>query len=323
MPKLWFALADGERRGGVLADAAQRRLVLPRRRVLQPEQVVGLQVLAQARRLNGCHAVVAVVQQRQFGPELVAYGFEDARHVAQVGAGVPDLLGGAGGALLLGAAGRFVVVAFALSCGGGRDAVHGVEAGDAALDADGAVARLQVGVDGVDELGDVAAGGVTVGEGAGAGGAAEQLVQRHVRGLGLDVPQGGVHGGDGSHGDRAAPPVGTPVEVLPGVLDGAGVAADEQRGDVVAQVGGDGQFAAVEGGDPEAGEPVVGGDAERDEVAAGAGDEGVGGGDLHAVLLAERADGWTLRREPHRGRSRRGSRRGVSQSVGVGRCQAA
>ena len=78
-----------------------------------------------------------------------------------------------------------------------------------------------------DDLGDIDAADVLVDHHLVARPAAEQLVERHVRGLGLDVPERHVDGADRGHGDRAAAPVGALVEVLPDVLGAHRVLADE------------------------------------------------------------------------------------------------
>mgnify|MGYP006976406742 CR=1 FL=1 len=67
-----------QRRGGVLADELEGLLVLGRRGVFHPEQVIGLQRLAQPRRLDRRQPVVHVVQQVR----LVADG---AAHRVQPG----------------------------------------------------------------------------------------------------------------------------------------------------------------------------------------------------------------------------------------------
>src|SRR5699024_97183 len=135
------------------------------------------------------------------------------------------------------------------------------------------------------------AGGVGVGEQPGAGGAAEQLVQRLAGLLGGDVPQGHVDRGDGGHGDRSATPVGAAVEVLPGRLDLRLVATDEGGGDVVAQVGDDRELSAVQRAVAEADDPVGGSDLDGHEVPAGAGDGDVDAFDAHRVL-SWGASGW-------------------------------
>ena len=68
------------------------------------------------------------------------------------------------------------------------------------------------------------------------GRAAEQLVDGEAGDLAVEIPQGHVDRGDRGHGHRTAAPVGALVEVLPGVLDPAGVPADQQRAQMVAQV---------------------------------------------------------------------------------------
>ena len=176
-------LADRERRRGVFADQPERGLVLGRGHVLQPEQVEGLERLAQLGRLDRGQPVVRVVQQRQLGPELVAHGLEHRRHVAQVGAGVPLLLDRPGGP-----AGRLMVVAARAAGAGvpaGGHAVHALEAGNAALDPDRAEPLGLMGAHGVEQLGQVPAGRVAVGQAADPAAPAEQLVQRQLATLAL------------------------------------------------------------------------------------------------------------------------------------------
>lgn len=98
-------LSDRERGRGVLADQAQRFLVLGRGAVLEPEQVVRLQVLSQSGGLDRRHPVVSVVQERDVGTELVAHRLEHTGQMVQVGARVPVLLD-----RLRAASGRFMVV---------------------------------------------------------------------------------------------------------------------------------------------------------------------------------------------------------------------
>jgi hypothetical protein len=235
---------------------------------------------------------MGVVQQRQFGAELVAYRLEHAGHVAEVGPGVPGLLDGQGSP-----AGRLVVVPG--HRGGGRPSlaglraagirrrrhpVHGRESRDTGLHPDRSVSTFEVLPDGVEQLGKVGAGGVSVGEASLPASTAEELVQRQVGGLRLDVPQGGVDRGDGGHGHRSAAPVRPAVEVLPGVLDPVGVPSDQQRHQMVAQVGRHGELAPVQRGIAQSDEAVVGGQPERDEVPSGAGDEDLGRRDVHGAL---------------------------------------
>ncbi|GAA2273432.1 hypothetical protein GCM10009853_029080 [Glycomyces scopariae] len=155
-------LADRERGRGVLPDQAQRLLVLGGRDVFEPEQVVGFERLPELRGLDRGEPVVRVVQQREFGAELVPDGLEHPGHVAEVGARVPVLLGRTRAAL-----GRLVVVADPVHGLVGRvrgDPVDRLQPRDPGLDAEGPVPLLLVGADGVEEFGEVLAGGVPVRE---------------------------------------------------------------------------------------------------------------------------------------------------------------
>src|SRR5699024_7443489 len=143
-------------------------------------------------------------------------------------------------------------------------------------------ALVDVAADRLVELLDRGAGGVGVGEQPGAGRPAEQLVQRLAGLLRGDVPQRHVDRGDRTHRHRAAAPVRAAVEVLPDRLDLRFVPADQGGSDMIAQVGGDGELAAVQGAVAEPGETIGGGDRDGDEVAAGAGDVHVDAIDGHA-----------------------------------------
>ena len=61
-------LADGEWRRGVLPDQAEPRLLFGRRRILHPEQMIRLEALAEACRLDRRQPVMHVVQQMESGP---------------------------------------------------------------------------------------------------------------------------------------------------------------------------------------------------------------------------------------------------------------
>src|SRR5918992_949273 len=100
--------------------------VLGRGQVLEPVQVHWFDGLTEPRRLVGCEPVVRVVQQSQIRADVLADLDQYARHVAQIGIGVPDLLDRpdtparrfVGGAVL-------------------RHAVHGVQAWHPGLHTDG------------------------------------------------------------------------------------------------------------------------------------------------------------------------------------------
>ena len=83
---------------------------------------------------------------------------------------------------------------------------------------------------------------------------------------------------------------------------------DEQRHDVLGQIGDDRELATVERGVAEPDEPVVGGEAQGDEVAAGARDEHLGGRDEHGSEPFEIGDAGGERVEQGRGEVR-GERR--------------
>src|SRR5262249_20277519 len=80
-------LADRQRRGGVLAHEAQVGLELGGDRVLEPEELVGLERLAQLRGFDRGEPVVHVVQEAQVGPEGVAHVGDDVGDGGQVPAG--------------------------------------------------------------------------------------------------------------------------------------------------------------------------------------------------------------------------------------------
>src|SRR5699024_2916724 len=174
--------------------------------------------------------------------------------------------------------------------GGVVHAVDLVQPGHPGLDPHRLETLLDVAADRVVEPVDRGAGGVGVGEQPGAGGAAEQLVQRLARLLRGDVPQGHVDRGDRAHRHRAAAPVRAAVEVLPDRLDLRLVPADQGGGDMIAEVGGDGELAAVQGAVAQYDETIAGGDRDGDEVATGAGDVHVDAIDGHAVPPVRAAD---------------------------------
>ncbi len=248
-------------------------LVFSGRWVFHPEQAHGLQRFAQLARFDGCQAVVHVVQQMDFGADGFAHGFKQAGGVAQILFGAPVVFA------------RQVAVGGFVHAVGTAHAINLVQAGHAALGANGQVAFFFVAQNFVHRFGGVAAVGVAVDHHPGAAAPAQQLVQRHVRHLGLDVPQRGVHGGNGAHGHRAASPVGAFVEVLPDVFDLLRVAPDQAGDDMVFQITNHRQFAAVERGITHAVHALVGLDLEGDEVAAGATNDDAGGGDFHGSDL--------------------------------------
>ena len=117
--------------------------------------------------------------------------------------------------------------------------------------------------------------------------AAQQLIDGNAKRLALDVPQRRVDGRDRGHRDRAAPPVGAFVEKLPDVLDAACVTSDEQRQDVIGQVAGDGELAAVERRVAEPVQAILGLDFHGDEVAPRTARDDPGVRNLHGEAPAD------------------------------------
>ena len=66
---------------------------------------------------------------------------------------------------------------------------------------------------------DVLPAGMAVNQNAVTGSPSQQLVDGHIQGLALDVPERGIHSRDRAHGHGAAAPVRALIKVLPDVLD--------------------------------------------------------------------------------------------------------
>ena len=113
------------------------------------------------------------------------------------------------------------------------------------------------------------------------GGTAQQPVHGHPGRLAQDVPQRGVHRGNGGHGHGAAAPVCALVEQLPHVFDSARVPADEHRHDVLREIAGNRELPPVERCVTETVDAVFGGQLERHEIAARAADDDPCVGDFH------------------------------------------
>ena len=216
-------LAHRQRRGGVLADQAKTVLGFGGHRILHPEQPVGFEILAQPRRLDRCEPVVHVMQQMHIPAHGRAQRLEELRHMLQVARGRPDLFFGQ----------------FRRVCIAGMQrmhAVHGAQAGNAALRAHRRIAGRDLGADGGDGVFDGGAAGVGIGHQMPARRAAQQLIERHAGGLGLDVPQRHVDGGNRRHGHRSASPIGPAIEILPDLLDPARISAQQAGNDMIVQI---------------------------------------------------------------------------------------
>src|SRR5229473_3761656 len=234
--------------------------------------MVRLELFAEAGGFDRRKAVMRVVEQVEVGAEFLAQTFEQAGDKIEVELGAPRIFSWR---IFFGG----LVKHFAAA-----DTIGALKAGDAALRANGSVAELGIVGDSRDGGIDVFTIGVAVDQDGVARRAPEQLIDGHVEGFALDVPERGVDRGDGGHGDGAAAPVRAFIEVLPSVFDAARVAADEKRDDVIGEIAGDSEFAAVERGVTQAVDAVFGGDFERDKVSAWAADDYFGVGYAHRGL---------------------------------------
>ena len=248
--------ADRDRRRRVLADGAERRLVLRRDRILEPEQAVRLEALAQPRGFDRRQAVVHVVEQVDVEPDLAPKAVEQRWHEVQVALRAPHALE------------RHPLLRRLVVEGAAADAVGVDHAGNRALRAHRLVAHGDVFLHRLHGVVFGRAVGVAVDHHRVARRAAEQLIDRRVQRLAANVPERRVHGADRGHRHRPAPPVRALVEVLPDVLDAPRVAADEQRHHVVGEVARHRELAAVERRIAEAVDAVFGLELERDEVPA-------------------------------------------------------
>ena len=149
------------------------------------------------------------------------------------------------------------------------DPIGELNARNPGLSADGPVAHVEIPADRIDRLLDVVPVGVAVDQHPVAALPAEQIVERHARGLGLDVPQGHIDRSDRPHRDRTAPPIGAAIEKLPDILDPERIAADQRRHDMILEIGDHGLLATVKRRIADAMDASVGFDLERHEVAPG------------------------------------------------------
>src|SRR5690606_22408248 len=87
--------------------------------------------------------------------------------------------------------------------------------------------------------------GVGVGHDVVAAAATEQLIERHIGRLGLDVPERCIDSSQSGHAHRAATPVGAAVNKLPDIFNLVGVPANKYRNQIVFKVGDHGFFATI------------------------------------------------------------------------------
>jgi hypothetical protein len=172
------------------------------------------------------------------------------------------------------------------------DPVHLLQPRYERLGAHGQVAALEEALDRTQGGGDVFAVRVSVDQYSVARLAAKELVHGHPGRLAFDVPEREIDGADRVHRHRPAAPVGASIEVLPDVLDLAGVATDQERADVIGEVTRDGQLAPVQGRVAESGKARLGCQLQGDEVPARGADKYLRIDDLHlppTLSIAARA----------------------------------
>ncbi len=213
--------------------------------------------------------MVDVVEQIHVRPQPVAERREQLRYDVEVQRGVPHRLLGR-----CSSDGRLVVRAF-------RDAVRAFHARDARLHPYGAISALDVVRRRFHGGGDRVAARVAVDHHPLARRSAEELIDRRVQRLALEIPQRRVDGRDRRHRDGSAPPVRAFVEVLPDIFDAPRVPPDDQRQDMVAEITRDRELASVQRRVAEAVDAVLRFELQRDKVASGAADDDFATGDSH------------------------------------------
>src|ERR1700677_1224989 len=165
------------------------------------------------------------------------------------------------------------------------NAVSAGHARDAALCTYGEIALLHVAADRIKGFLDVAAIGVRIDQHTFTALSSEQVVNRSVERLALDVPQGYVYCSDGAHRHGSSPPVRAAIEILPYVFDVEWVASDQAWKHMLAEITGDGEFAAIECSVAQTVYACVGFDLQCDEVAVRRADDQTCSGDLHKASI--------------------------------------
>src|SRR5215475_11874070 len=161
------------------------------------------------------------------------------------------------------------------------NAICAAEAWYAGLRTDSFIAQAEIMPEGADGFLEICAASVSINQHRFSRSTPEQLIKGNVEALGFDVPERGIDGGDGAHRGRAAPPVRAFIQILPRVFDFARVAVDEKWNNVVSEIAGNGEFAAVEGGVAQPIDSILGREFERDEISAWRADDDFGVSDLH------------------------------------------
>ena len=216
-------LAHRERRGGSVADPPEPVELVGRQSVLEEEQPVRLERLRQPDGLDRRQPLVDVVEKMQVGTDGSADMVEQLDCLAGVPIGV-----------VIGARERLAREALEVDLERQDLSPDPRPAAVAAhLAADGEDARLPVRQDRVEDLGRLASVGVPVDHRRLAALPAPEVVDRHPGDLALDVPERHVDAGDGVVEDRPGPPIRVDGHHVPQVLDVGGVAADEERREIL------------------------------------------------------------------------------------------
>ena len=218
-----------QRCDGLGAQMPQPIDVFQRNRVFQEEQFVRFELAGEADRLYRFQAFMHIVAQLHVETQSAAQLVEHLERLAHVLAAVQV---------------NAIQRTLGRRRGGGAKAPTAIAT---ALATDVGNALLAVLLDVVAQLLQVTAIGMAINRYPFAAFAAEQLVQRHVGLLALDVPQGHVHTRNGVVLNRPIAPVGVLVHQLPQFLNAIGIPTDQQRPQVFLDQAFDGEVAVGKG----------------------------------------------------------------------------
>ena len=254
----------------MLADQAEALLIFCRRRVFHPEQMVILDFFTQTRRLDRRQTVMYVMEQMNVEAKFFTHGSKKLGNVIQIFFRRPGLFfRPALGCRLIGSA-----------LGNAIDRLH---ARNTTLDADRLEALFFIFCKSIQCFRNIPSGGMTVGDHMLARSAAQQLINRKIGNLAFDVPQRHVDRADCRHRHWPAPPVSPPIEILPGILDLMRITADQQRADMILEVGSNGKLTSVERRIAQSGHAIIGCQFQRNEVAPWATNDDFSFGNFHWI----------------------------------------
>ena len=204
-------LAHGNGGAGLAAHHLEPLDLLGSERILVEEQTVLLQLLSQMDRVDGIEMLVHIVAEIDAKAEAVAHIIEQLGHAQLI-------------------AQRIVISAFARAVRtlGGQSLLISVSAVAAVLHADDLNAILHESLHAVADLFQSAAVRMAVNARSLAHLAAQQVINRHVGHLALDVPQRLIHAGDRVVEHGAVAPVSADHAHLPDVLNAGNILAHQQ-----------------------------------------------------------------------------------------------